>query len=97
VAVEAMSMGHTVQLSGAEFAAWSERGRDAARFRVSIRRAARATMQDLGLDVCDVIGPDGGPLDRLYLHRCTGPSCPGLAYSPFDYAHPASCSAPVTP
>jgi len=90
-------MGHTVQLSGAEFAAWSERGRDAARFRVSIRRAARATMQDLGLDVCDVIGPDGGPLDRLYLHRCTGPSCPGLAYSPFDYAHPASCSAPVTP
>jgi hypothetical protein len=88
-------MGHTVQLSGAEFAAWSERGRDAARFRVSIRRAARATMQDLGLDVCDVIGPDGDILDRLCLHRCAGPSCPGLAYSPFDYAHPATCSTPA--
>jgi hypothetical protein len=32
----------TVKLSDEDFAAWSERGRDAARFRVGVRRAARA-------------------------------------------------------
>ncbi|HSN19768.1 MAG TPA: hypothetical protein VLS49_03775 [Usitatibacter sp.] len=29
------------------------------------------------------------------LHRCAGPSCPGLSYRASDLAHPASCAAPA--
>lgn len=83
-----MSGEHVVKLSDAEFASWSERGRNAARFRVDIRRAARQTACDMGLDGANVVGPDGALLERVAVDTgaaFSGIGCAAHADAPYSY------------
>jgi hypothetical protein len=59
---------YAVRLSPEEFSAWSQNGRRAARFRVSIKRAARSEAQDGGFASCVVAAPNGSTLEDVPLY-----------------------------
>jgi hypothetical protein len=56
---------HTVRLSAVWEEHWHTRGRDAARFRVRVKRDARLMARMAGHDACIVMAADGTPLERV--------------------------------